>query len=327
VFHARVQLAVTAAAVCARQSRFPAGAHLRIRYASVDLDDADLAAPAIIAGVASPFPTLKDVEEWVVRSWQRMPPGPRQERWRPRLLSVRRADVAGLRLADVDLRACRFAGAHNLDRLRIEGAPLLARTPGWWRARRKTLAEEQHWRVSRQPPGRLNGWYPQACQPPASPKAEAAEALKPARLAVLYRELRKAREDAKDEPGAADFYYGECEMRRHDPNSPLSERFVLWLYWLTCGYGLRALRAVICLAVIVVGLAMLLHTIGFRPLHPAPARSFWSSLLYTAESTLSLGNSNIELTGWGRALRIVLRLTGPVLLGLALLSVRGRVRR
>jgi hypothetical protein len=30
----------------------------------------------------------------------------------------------------------------------------------------------------------------------------------------LYRALRKGREDTKDEPEAADFYYGEVEMRR-----------------------------------------------------------------------------------------------------------------
>jgi hypothetical protein len=36
-----------------------------------------------------------------------------------------------------------------------------------------------------------------------------------AQLAGLYRALRKAREDAKDEPGAVDFYYGEMEMRRY----------------------------------------------------------------------------------------------------------------
>jgi hypothetical protein len=30
------------------------------------------------------------------------------------LLSVTRADVAGLRLGNMDLRACRFAGAHTL---------------------------------------------------------------------------------------------------------------------------------------------------------------------------------------------------------------------
>ena len=38
--------------------------------------------------------------------------------------------------------------------------------------------------------------------------------LEPGQIAGLYRELRKGREDAKDEPGAADFYYGEMEMRR-----------------------------------------------------------------------------------------------------------------
>jgi uncharacterized protein YjbI with pentapeptide repeats len=171
VFGARVQLQVAAAVVCARRAHFPAGVHLRLRYATVDLDDADLAAPAILAGVPSSFPTLKDHEQNATRSWERLPPGPRAQRWRPRLLSARRADVAGLRLADVDLRACRFAGAHNLDRLRIEGAPLFARTPGWWRARRKALAEEQHWRAARPGRWRKAGWYPKRVgrrRPPGS---------------------------------------------------------------------------------------------------------------------------------------------------------------
>jgi hypothetical protein len=41
------------------------------------------------------------------------------------------------------------------------------------------------------------------------------EVVQPAQLAGLYRALRKARGGAKDKPGAADFYYGEMEMRRH----------------------------------------------------------------------------------------------------------------
>jgi hypothetical protein len=227
-FAARVQLDVTAATLCARRARFPAGAHLRLCYATVVLDDADLAAPAILAGVPTPFPQLQAQEQQVAPGWARLPPGSPGQRWRPRLLSVQRADVAGLRLAEVDLRACRFAGAHNLDRLRIEGAPLFARTPGWWRARRKTLAEEQHWRATRPGRWRPGGWYPRACQPPASPRVEAPGVVEPARLAAVYRELRKGREDAKDEPGAADFYYGECEMRRHDPTTPKAERWVGW---------------------------------------------------------------------------------------------------
>ena len=60
--------------------------------------------------------------------------------------------------------------------------------------------------------------------------------LRPADIALLYRALRKGREDSKDEPGAADFYYSEMEMRRHDRSAPWPERLVLWLYWLVAGY-------------------------------------------------------------------------------------------
>jgi uncharacterized protein YjbI with pentapeptide repeats len=288
VFGARVQLDITAATVCARRAHIPAGVHLRLRYAMVDLDDANLAAPAILAGAPVRFPTLEE-EVQFARRWERLPPGPRQQRWRPRLMSVRRADVAGLHMADVDLRACRFAGAHNLDRLRIEGAPLLARTTGWWRARRKTLAEEQNWRANRPGRWRLPGWYPQACQPPASPKTEGPAkgpaAVEPARLAALYRELRKGREDAKDEPGAADFYYGECEMRRHDPGTPRAERLVLWLYWLVSGYALRASRAVLAWALLVVVGAAILAESGSSRL--GPHRSWRSTSAVAKSSTRS----------------------------------------
>jgi uncharacterized protein YjbI with pentapeptide repeats len=351
VFGARVQLDVTAATLCARRTQFPTGVHLRLRYATVDLDDANLAAPAILAGAPIPFPTLEEQEEQLARGWKRLPPGPRQQRWRPRLMSMRRADVAGLRLADVDLSACRFVGAHNLDRLRIEGAPVFARTAGWWRARRKTLAEEQHWRASRPGRWRKGGWYPRACQPPASPKAEKPALLEPARLAALYRELRKGREDAKDEPGAADFYYGECEMRRHDPSTPRAERLVLWAYWLTSGYALRASRAVLAWALLVVVGAAVLAGIGFKPpvspqvvpvdatrgqaiyerrdvARPSSLEQVPEALAFSAESTVSLFRApDRALTLPGRWAQMILRVLGPVLFGLAVLSLRGRVRR
>jgi uncharacterized protein YjbI with pentapeptide repeats len=351
VFAQHVQLEVTAAAVCARRAHFRAGVRLRLRYASVLLDDADLGAPAILAGVPSPFSGLEGQERQIASGWQRLSPGPRAQRWRPRLVSVRRADVADLRLTDVDLRACRFAGAHNLDRLRIEGAPLFAHTTGWWRARRKTLAEEQHWRAHRPGRWRTAGWYPQPCQPPASPEAEAPGVLEPARLAALYRELRKGREDAKDEPGAADFYYGEMELRRHDPATPRAERLVLWLYWLLSGYALRAWRALAALAVVVVLAGVVLAFWGFpattptfRPAGvdrsgtlvyqqqpaqpPAGLGRLPDAIRFSARSaTALLRGPDRALTPLGEWLEIGLRFAGPVLLGLAVLSVRGRVRR
>lgn len=54
--------------------------------------------------------------------------------------------------------------------------------------------------------------------------------MTPGRLAAPYRALRKAQEDSKNEPGAADFYYGEMELRRLDPQTPWAERVVLWPY-------------------------------------------------------------------------------------------------
>jgi len=71
-----------------------------------------------------------------------------------------------------------------------------------------------------------------------------------------YRASRKGMEDAKDEPGGADFYYGEMEMRRLGKSKELHARFrsswwggalaslgdlvLLTAYWLVSGYGQRA---------------------------------------------------------------------------------------
>lgn len=155
--------------------------------------------------------------------------------------------------------------------------------------------------------------------------AQRVQQLRPGRVAVLYRSLRKAQEDNKDEPGAADLYYGEMEMRRKAPATPWPERFILWWYWLLAGYSLRGLRAVTALLVVVVGLGLLLQHIGFNGGDPSLGNA-----LYTAQATLSLDAKKAlaEQVSWaGDVLRIVLRLSGPLLLGLALLSVRNRVKR
>jgi uncharacterized protein YjbI with pentapeptide repeats len=389
VFRERVQLDVAAAVLSAQRTQFPAGVQFPLRWASVILDDANLAAPAILA-VAEPFPELGNAEQnAAVRGWD-LPPGLLAQQGQPQLLSLCRADVAGLRVANVDLRACRFVGAHNLDKLRIEGEPLFARTPGWWRTRRKTLAEEQYWRASRPGRWRQRGWYPPACQPPARVQpptmptpivdedqhhgqtgvhVQPPTMLTPVRVAALYRELRKGREDAKDEPGAADFYYGEMEMRRHAQHEQAqherrqghwatwaaarTEHAVIWLYWLVSGYALRAWRALAALTALVIVAAVGFaywgfpaSEPGFRPVgigssgalvyeqwpaEPPPGpgvERLPAAIRFSARSaTALLRGPDRALTPLGEWLEITLRILGPVLLGLAILSVRGRVRR
>jgi uncharacterized protein YjbI with pentapeptide repeats len=382
VFHERSQIEVSAAALCARRARFLAGVQLRVRWAQIVLDDADLAAPSILAGVP-PFPDL-DEGRWAEAMVRLRAPATRG-RWmrtieiaypgesrivdesRPRLLSLCRADVTGLTVAGVDLRACRFVRAHHLDQLRIEGCAFATAPEGRrWTARR-TIAEEHHlrWRAGHRPllvgffsnsalprmimvpvtdqdrpEHEANTWYRAFYRPPAWHEVELPTAEE---IAGLYRALRKGREDSKDEPGAADFYYGEMEMRRHarrvqmrqerqsDHRSTAivaaAEHAILWLYWLISGYGLRAWRALAALAV-VIGLAGVgLSRVGFHHPHPSQLVSW----LYALQTTVSLEGKARQLSGQltlpGEVLRVGLRLTGPVLLGLAVLSIRGRVKR
>ena len=103
------------------------------------------------------------------------------------------------------------------------------------------------------------------------------------------------------------------------------ERGVLTAYWLVSGYGLRAWRALAWLAGLTAAFALAFHLAGFtRPPQPA---SYWTSLLYAFRSTISLTDNDVTLTAWGQLLQALLRLTGPVLLGLTLLALRGRVKR
>ena len=83
----------------------------------------------------------------------------------------------------------------------------------------------------------------------------------------MYRSLRKAREDSKDEPGAADFYYGEMEMRRLAAKRLSGERAILFAYKALSGYGIRASRALLALAASLLLFAGAFHLLGVRRSH------------------------------------------------------------
>ena len=316
-----------------QRTRFPAGVQFRVRGTDVVLDDADLSSPSILAGIpALSDPRLARREQFVDAPLLA----------RPRLLSVQGTNVAGLTVSNVDLAECRFADAHNLDSLRLETGVTFGEPPvrlRWdWR---QVIAEERAWRAA--PPKRRTPRWKAPKRPPAwlhEPSLAFTrkwpEVLPAGQIAGLYRALRKGREDAKDEPGAADFYYGECEMRRHARRTDITdnpteksrgqvERIILTVYWLVSGYGLRAWRALAWLAAVAAVFAVAFHLIGFtRPPQPV---SYWTSLLYAFRATLSLTDSDVQLTAWGKLLQGLLRLTGPVLLALALLAIRARTKR
>jgi hypothetical protein len=187
--------------------------------------------------------------------------------------------------------------------------------PLWRWSHRKAIAEERVWRAAH---SRNKGWgEPEPSPGGVSAVPEAAD------VAAVYRALRKGREDNKDESGGADFYYGEMEMRWHDDSEPLAERVIIWLYWLVSGYGLRASRALTALVVTILVFGVLFYQWGF----PSQV-NLGESLTFSAQSTTSLFRApERQLTLVGDWFEIALRLLGPLFFGLALLSLRGRVRR
>ncbi|MEE1938403.1 pentapeptide repeat-containing protein [Streptomyces sp. TRM 70361] len=352
VFEAPVTLEIAARQVSCARTRWASTATLHLRYAELNLRDAVLEYPVLVAArpdlFSRPWPD-SPLPETLLSGQD---PG-------VRLTSLGGVDSAHLALHDVDLSGCRFAGAIHLDQLRVDGWCTFATTPtGWnrrfpWRwSRRNTLAEEHHWRSrTARRPALARGW---TAPPQDAPK------LKPAAVAALYRQLRKSLEDGKNEPDAADFYYGECEMRRHDTGRPWGERVLLTAYWALSGYGLRAARALAWLGAAMAATIAVMVLWGLPAEDPRPTTTGrqvaagqqvtlttdtpkpanptgpWSERV-TAErgekalrvviNSVVFRSSGQDLTTTGTYTEMASRFAEPVLLGLAVLAVRSRVKR
>ncbi|MEU5976088.1 pentapeptide repeat-containing protein [Streptomyces sp. NPDC047315] len=335
-FRSPVRLGICARAVDLSGARFEEKSTVALRYADVDLTDAVFLQPVAVAARPSPFPGADE------SGFAGVDPG-------VRIRSLRGVDASLLSLAHTDLTHCRFAGSFHLDQLHLEGRWTLGTAPPGWRTRRLVVAEERAWRAWPERRARARaGWgEPSQVEPPGL-----------ATLTTVYRQLRKAREDAKDEPGAADLYYGEMEMRRHSHDHRRAERWLLDAYWLLSGYGLRASRALGWLAAAMLTTVVLLMGFGLpddtprqevrqvtaddgKPItvldKPEPeltkpygerftGERFDKALTVTLNSVV-FRTSGQDLTTAGGYIEMVSRFTEPVLVGLAVLAVRGRVKR
>ncbi|MEV4450636.1 pentapeptide repeat-containing protein [Streptomyces mirabilis] len=360
VFTAPVTLEIAAQKVICERTRWESTATIRLRYAAVDLNHAVPSAPVAVTAYPVPFTYLGNppIDESLLAGATGV-----------RVASVQGVDAAHLVLTDTDLTDCLFSGDFHLDQLRLEGRSAFASTPtGWhyhgiWPAhwtRRRTLAEEHHWRaqIARQPvlpPGETpppGQWRTGPHHPDTALTSD------PEDVAALYRQIRKAFEDGKNEPGAADFYYGECEMRRHDrTGTPKGEHRLLWGYWLLSGYGLRASRATGWLlaamsltVLLLVGFGLPTHDpdpattgtlrvskISLNTSTPAPAlhgdwdqRMTWERVekgTRVAVNSVIFRSSGQNLTTAGTYIEMASRLLEPTLLALAVLAIRGRIKR
>ena len=349
----QVTIEASARAASFERAAFEGSAVLRLRYATVDLSRVALSTPMALQTWPVAFATRSGsaIGEHLLASGSLTP--------EVKLASLEGMDAAQLVLTDIDLTLCQFTGAFHLDQIQIGFGCRFARPPESWQWRglfparwspRKVLAEEQYWRAAAG--GRAGrGW-------PAGPHHEVPErGAGPDDLVGAYQQLRKAFEEARNEPDAADFYYGEMEMRRRDAQRPRAERWLLWLYWLASGYGLRASRA-LSLLMVAMGVTLALTVLFGLPddspnprtsgtygggvvqtttKTPDPVLSLPWGKRVTAERTkkaaLVVVNSVVfrssgqNLTLPGTVIEMASRIGEPVLLGLAALAIRSRVKR
>jgi hypothetical protein len=213
----------------------------------------------------------------------------------------------------VTMKECRLRNVIGLEHLQI-----VAGDPGWprWR-RRRILPDEAAVRS-----GEAGG--------PSATEVEGA-----------YRQLRAALEASKAAPAAADFYYGEMEMRRLAAPRPSFDRALLLAYKVTSGYGLHAWRAILSYTAVILAVAgaLYLDTETFVNDEAAAAGrtpaggglsfdSYGDVVALVARSSVSfLSPTTSGLTAWGTALLILVRFAAPVFLALTVLAVRARVQR
>jgi hypothetical protein len=356
VFAVRSRIKVTARDIYGSRLQAPEGVDLILHCAQVDLSDA--------AFLRSSSVSTRALKNELDRSDDPAPPPSRAAALRPAqemmaqlptqcsVTSLSGANIGQLSLSDVILDNCTFARANGLDTLRIGTRCSFRWMPPRWDwlpiTHRQVIADEMAWRNPDKHTDETIHEVP-------------VSALE---IARIYRELRKGREDAKNEPGANDFYYGEMEMRRlagreatraADGNkSSRVERALLCGYWAVSGYGLRAWRALLTLAVVLIT-AGFLYTLPhpqFASLTPqaqiskidpisgrvtyasSPKRTpnFSESLEFAARESISLlqGRTTqqaITTEGPGTVLDFVLRLAGPLLLAFTILALRARTRR
>jgi hypothetical protein len=232
-----------------------------------------------------------------------------------RLIGLRNSQAGQLTLIGLDLKKCHFDGAAGLDTLAIDGETDI--WPRW--KKRRIIADEED--IRHGTCIHADGW------PGRSKAEEPAPTCDSVHVASCYRQLRKGLEAAKDFPGSADFYYGEMEMRRwRSTSQDTTSRALLWTYWLTSGYGLKASRALVSLAIVVLlgGVALAIWGLPGAP-SGVPAK-FWDGLL-TAVEFATLRDTSQKLSEIGRALAIPLRLVAPLLFLQVILALRSRIQR
>jgi uncharacterized protein YjbI with pentapeptide repeats len=304
-FNSRVHIDVLSTTIDLSGAVMKEGGLLLIEKAQVRLDQLSLGGPLRVSGKAN----------------SREP--------QPEILGLLNADAGRMSLSRVNLTRCSFVGAHGLGAIDIESTVTFARAP-YWAGGRKFIADEYAWRIGTgklfKSRWKLDGVHVGAELPKpvrGSQPPILLTPLVPAQVESLYRELRRSLETKSDMPGAADFYFGEMEMRRWGGAGGTLERALIWCYWGLSGYGLRPGRALLVWLLLVAVGAFGLIEFQLPTSHATASET----LLVAVRASIPGFVSATNLSPVGQWIETGIRVVGIVLIALFLLATRSTVMR
>ncbi len=153
------------------------------------------------------------------------------------------------------------------------------------------------------------------------------------RIEQLYRALKQNYEDRRDYERAGDFHYGEKEARRRNGQTPLGLRILLTVYWLLSGYGERYWRPLLWAGFLLGASTVAYIWLGLWPKGGGPRLDFrngldWLRALHYSVGVMTLLKPDtLAPLGFSKGVHTVQSLGGPLLIGLAGLAIRQRLRR
>jgi len=163
------------------------------------------------------------------------------------------------------------------------------------------------------------------------------------KVEILYRRLKQKYKEEHNEPEVSNWHYGEKEMFRKRNNWRRYFPSLSTLYWLSSGYGERAVRAGVVLILLILVLSVLFGLTGLSPLNQSPPyeiaeikgwadvmniQNLWAFILNTLQyATFERKPDFIPKTIYGGYLKLAARILIPLQAALFALAARNRFRR
>jgi hypothetical protein len=168
-----------------------------------------------------------------------------------------------------------------------------------------------------------------------NPPTGSTERIPDGEMASIYRQLRVNLEGKGNRPASAFFYRGEMDSRRRAAWqrggwAGRTEWGWLSLYRVVAGYGLRVAPPLLWFAAAWAVATVVFLGRGLVVLHGGEyvSASWWQAASFTLQSMLSVFRPPDAVLGLGTTIvQVMLRVLGPILLGLAAFAVRDKVAR